>query len=412
MIFIYFPGNISATSCELGIDRKRIREWSKSESELANTPQKKRRRFVGAGRSAAHPQLEKELLTWVEEQRNAKLVVNYRRLREHAHEIAQNQKIDLENFKCSDKWISNFMRRNRLSVRKITHMGQADNKTTEEKMSVAKEYLDTIPAVTTDLENDQIFNMDETPVYIDMLSSTTVDFIGNKNVDASHCGATKARLTVVLCASAAGQILRTMVILKGLKRIPNVKVPRGIFLTVANKGSMTYELMLTWINSVFAMRTSNLFCQKKSALFMDECTAHKKSEVMDALKKRKTTVKLIPPKTTSYLQPLDVSVNAPFKTVLRRQWEDWFANGEKEYTKSGYRRKPSYQQIVDFVAEAVASIKPESVVRSFECCGISARGQHVPNDELNSRLRSVLHCKKADIDDADEDESEHSEKER
>ena len=90
---------------------------------------------------------------------------------------------------------------------------------------------------------DQLYNIDETPVYVDMLSLSTIDFVENKNVDASHCGATKARFIAVLCVGASGRVLKTMIILKGLKKVPKVKVQKGIYLTLSNKGSMTYELM-------------------------------------------------------------------------------------------------------------------------------------------------------------------------
>ncbi|CAI9738996.1 Hypothetical predicted protein [Octopus vulgaris] len=121
----------------------------------------------------------------------------------------------MNSFRCSGKWIFNFMKWNKLTVRKITH---ADNKTLGEKAQIASDYLDSSPVLTVDKDADQIHNMDETPVYVDMLSSTTIDFVGNKNVDASHCGATKARFTDVLCVNAAGKVLKTMIILKGLKK--------------------------------------------------------------------------------------------------------------------------------------------------------------------------------------------------
>ena len=123
---------------------------------------------------------------------------------------------------------------------------------------------------------------------------------------------------------------------------------------------------------------------------MDEFSVHKKAEVLEIFKRRNTMVKLIPPETTSYLQPLDVSIIGPFKKALRAEWENWFANGKKEYTNKGYRKKPSYQEIVNFVARAVATLNKETIQRAFECCGIAPRGQTVERKLLNSRLQDVL----------------------
>ena len=86
-------------------------------------------------------------------------------------------------------------------------------------------------------------------------------------------------LTAVLCVSAAGRVLKTMIILNGLKNVPKVNVPKGIYLTASDKGSITYKLMQLWTDKVFGQRSTDLFHLQKSVLFMDECSAHKKAEL-------------------------------------------------------------------------------------------------------------------------------------
>ena len=103
-------------------------------------------------------------------------------------------------------------------MRKVTHASQADNKTAGELAKIAQDYLNSICGLTAEINADQLYNMDETPVYVGMLSSSTIDFVENKNIDASHCGATKACFTAVLCVSASGRMLKTRIILKGLKK--------------------------------------------------------------------------------------------------------------------------------------------------------------------------------------------------
>ena len=60
-----------------------------------------------------------------------------------------------------------------------------------------------------------IVNMDEAPMYFDMASAKTVSQRGARTVSIRVTGAEKRRLTVVLAASADGQILPPMVIFKG-----------------------------------------------------------------------------------------------------------------------------------------------------------------------------------------------------
>ena len=117
------------------------------------------------------------------------------------------------------------MKRSKLSVRKITHAGQANNKIAEELAKIAQNYLNSIPGLTAGMDAGQLYNLDETAVYVGMLRSSTIDFVGNKIVDASHCGATKARFNAILCISISGRVLKTMIILKGLKKVPKVKIP-------------------------------------------------------------------------------------------------------------------------------------------------------------------------------------------
>ena len=74
------------------------------------------------------------------------------------------------------------------------------------------------------LDEHHIFNMDETPVYIDMISSTTLEFKGGKNVNGASTGHEKSRFTVAITTSASGKMLKGYVIFKGLKNIPTIKL--------------------------------------------------------------------------------------------------------------------------------------------------------------------------------------------
>ena len=142
---------------------------------------------------------------------------------------------------------------------------------------------------------------------------------------------------------------------------------------------------------------------------MDECSACKKTELLEALKCQRTVVKLILPKTTTYLKPLDICVNALFKKALHAQWEDWFANGEKEYTNRGYCKKPSYQQILNFVEQVGCQHSQQRTFKhTFECCGITAKGKTVKSDQLNSCLQSVFSGLENEEAGDDEEEAEES----
>ena len=192
--------------------------------------------------------------------------------------------------------------------------------------------------LTQNLDEAHIFNMDETPVYIDMVSTSTLDYVGNKNVDGMTTGHEKCRFTVVITTSGAGKMLKSYVILRGLKNIPKCDVPSNIILTVSQGGSMKEDLMLDYCRRVMRARGSFL-CNEESLLLLDTHGSHTQESVKKEMEAMNVKLKFIPAKTTCYLQPLDVGVNAPFKAFLRAEWNKWYEHGPKEFTKKGYRNR-------------------------------------------------------------------------
>ncbi len=233
--------------------------------------------------------------------------------------------------------------------------------------------------------------MDETPCYFDMCGDTTLDFVGEKNVDIVHTGNDKARLTVVLCCCLDGHWTKTMVILKGLQRVPQVPVPDNMVLAVAKGGTMNETLMLEWIDKVFMAR-GNYLAHAQSMLLIDSHKSHFVQPVLDAFRRLNVSVKRIPPKTTSFLQPLDVSggPNGLFKQNMRKEWQEWMASAPKEYTVKGNIKRPSYEVILQMISRSVRNITRENVSKAFRLCGVASHGQAVPLEELNGRLRGVL----------------------
>ena len=57
--------------------------------------------------------------------------------------------------------------------------------------------------------------MDETPIFFEMCSNTTIAKIGQKTVNIRKFGTDKTRLTLILCISSLGDKLPPLVIFKG-----------------------------------------------------------------------------------------------------------------------------------------------------------------------------------------------------
>jgi hypothetical protein len=52
-------------------------------------------------------------------------------------------------------------------------------------------------------------------------------------------------------------------------------------------------------------------------------------------------VAVIPGRCTSKLQPVDVSINIPFKAQYNECFKEWLINGIAVFTRSGNRKTPS-----------------------------------------------------------------------
>ena len=79
---------------------------------------------------------------------------------------------------------------------------------------------------------------------------------------------------------------------------------------------MDATLMERWIKEIYLKHTK---C-KKALLIMDTFRAHCTEKVINLLSKHHSSVALIPGGCTSKLQPLDVSLNKPFKQVCRQEF--------------------------------------------------------------------------------------------
>jgi hypothetical protein len=85
----------------------------------------------------------------------------------------------------------------------------------------------------------------------------------------------------------------------------------------------------------------------------------------------KTTLAIIPGGLTCMLQPLDVSINKPMKTLQQRRWNQWYAEGAHTFTAAGRMRKPELTYICQWIVDAWQEIDPSIIIHAFKKCCIS-----------------------------------------
>ena len=100
---------------------------------------------------------------------------------------------------------------------------------------------------------------------------------------------------------------------------------------------------------------------------MDRATSHYDENLIDIFKKHKSYYILIPPGLTRFIQPLDVSINGPFKRAIHH-WDIDFR------IKNKNAKKPNPDDIINAVVNIWyndALIKRSIIITSFKCTGIS-----------------------------------------
>ena len=119
------------------------------------------------------------------------------------------------------------------------------------------------------------------------------------------------------------------------------------------------------------VRRNGGLLKKRSMLVWDQFRAHLTDEVKRSLKESDTISTVIPGGLTGMLQPLDVSLNRPFKTHMRKQWTLWMADGMAERTAKGNFKRPPLPIVASWAKNAWDMISKEMIKKSFLKCCIS-----------------------------------------
>ena len=397
-----------AAARNFSIDHSMISRWEKHEDKLKSANGKNRR--VGAGRKPQYPEAEASLKTWVIEFRKDGIAVTPKMVKIYMKEILIKEfahiYLNSENFLASDRWFYGFLKRSGFSLRRKTKIGQKLPAQLSEKLLEFQRFI-IKKRKQFEYELCEIGNMDETPVYFDMVGNLTIENRGVKSVQVRTTGNEKNRFTCVLTVLADGTKLPPIVIFKG-KQMPK-NLPSGIIVMMHPKGWMDEFGMKTWFNKVWKKRPGgNEINKRKSFLVMDSFEGHKTDAIKNIARSENTDLAIIPGGLTSIVQPLDVCLNKPFKDKLREKWNIWMSSGQFSYTKGGNLKKPGYDIICKWILEVWTAIPREMIVKSFKKCGISNAmdgseddlfGQDEREEEIDENEREIVDI---DSDSADE----------
>ena len=376
-----FSNNTEKMALETGIPRRTLRNWVVEFSKLRTFAGSPHVRKIVTEPKTRYPQLEEKLRRWILEKRLKRHPISFKQIINQAKVFA----IDFpqaQTFVASNGWFDNFIQRANFSHRRASKKSAENNKSQLVKSQQITGYLAALTSLLHIFPPHMILNMDEIPASIDMEREVTYDFSGIANT-----GHDKDCYTVTLTIAADGTRLPTYVIFKRLKKCPNVMHTENLVLTTSDSGFMSESLMVDYVDNILVPYSKG----EPLLLILDEFSAHKCQGTLDLFKRNNITPILIPGGYTWCLQPLDVTINKPFKTHLRDVYSEWFSTSDR-VTKAGNIARPNWQETVDFVDYATQKMETTHIRQSFVLCGVNFYNKCGAEyfDMLNSELRICL----------------------
>ncbi|KAG2816501.1 hypothetical protein PC111_g13116 [Phytophthora cactorum] len=236
---------VVAVAAAVGVDRSTIHRWRKNVDRLTTAARPNRQLVdpnVKAHTYVQQPQLEKRLLEWIVDMRkNRYLWVSTNCL------LLMHSKFALVLFASRSRgaslmFIRRFLKRNRLTVRRITHKGRKKRSDMEAVANVFSHSIlrtveeDGILSFLNETEKySSVYNMNQTAMYVDMNGRTTIDFIGASTVDVVQGSAVNCfRVSMFLEASATGAKLPPLIVYAG---VPGGSVSQEVFNPIFWRGN-------------------------------------------------------------------------------------------------------------------------------------------------------------------------------
>lgn len=177
------------------------------------------------------------------------------------------------------------------------------------------------PAIVGRYRLRNVCNMDQTPLPFEFLSGQTYTTKGEKTVwvKGAVSGWDKRQATLQLTVFADGENhVCPLIFFRGqglgvaLQKERSLYDPRVIvkFNPTAYANS---ENMIEWLEE----QVIPVLEGQPTLLALDLFGGHKTDEVLDTLKAHDITISVIPAGCTGIVQPLDISINRPFKDILK-----------------------------------------------------------------------------------------------
>lgn len=201
-------GTHAASRC-FGVHHKTMGRWMKEQVETLKNPNRRKHR-KGQGRKISYPtEIDEQILQWILEKRDqSNLPVSTKMIPTKALALIKQAN---PAFKASVGRLRKFLRRHNLVLRACTSIAQLLPADLEHKIAQFHAKVQHVRE-NSDFPYRLIANIDETPIYFDMVPGKTEDRKGKKSITFRTTKSEKRHVTSVLCCTALGNFLPAMII--------------------------------------------------------------------------------------------------------------------------------------------------------------------------------------------------------
>lgn len=362
------------------IAKPNIRRWV-SEG-LSGIPSGKQRRPKPSTFHVLPQDVETKVVTWWENSRRTGVKVTYSSLHKHLLEY------NIEGFKAGRHWISDFLKRHKLSLhvtKPVPVPFTVNNSELVESIYETWRTSDRL-RLEMDVPVDSIANFDESNLRTaESSAERCIDPIGTKWSFVLECG-TKISCTIAVAATGTGRKLPALVVFKGENQL-KVKHREGILVVFNHTHYDNHELLKLYVKCCVIPNMGRVRTPQATAvdlseqdpqklprpvlLWLDQAKCHKTTDVSRYCEDLNIFTPLLPAHATPLVQPIDriykslkvkviEYINTQFSTVLKGKvpisvWRD---------------------VIVDAVFDAWLSphsVRPSEIIHGFLACGLSNR---------------------------------------
>jgi outer membrane biosynthesis protein TonB len=294
-------------------------------------------------------------------------------------------------FLASSGWLHDFLTRHHFSTHSTKSLiHSAADPTSDGLMSDAarvRRFIHQVRFVVDQrkFDNSRKANCDETHLAYESRPLYCVADKGGKGpVKIASEGKEKAGCTVLLCTAADGYRFCPLILFKGMDEMPVVHDPTKSLVHFVPKGFMNQDIYSWWIEQEVAKHFPD-----GCLLVHDAFGGHQTDKVQLTAHKHHISLVTIPEGLTAKVQPMDVSINGPFKRSIAVHCAHFHALRQQRNQTEPLSAELWRNAVVGWVEASFSALDPAVIRKSFLVTGIANAVDGSEDSQIDIRIDGI-----------------------